>query len=212
MSKFCTSCGTQLPDGANVCPQCGAPVNDTTPANENSVPSQTSDFSDSALPTRNSRNTIIGIAAIFVALLIIDIIVISVFAGGGYKKPIKNYFNGIEDNDYKQFSSSFIESKSSSLSDSLSSTGFKFLVSSIKNEYGKDIDIDIDFKSKKKLESSDIKNIESSIKSNTGKKIEVKKAYSVSTKIKIDGSKKDDKNNATFVVYKSGSKWYLILN
>lgn len=35
--QFCPNCGTKLPEGANVCPQCGSPLNSTQQSAENTT-------------------------------------------------------------------------------------------------------------------------------------------------------------------------------
>lgn len=46
--KYCQKCGASLPEGANVCPQCGTPVNKDN--------SQNANFNSAARPVVQNRN------------------------------------------------------------------------------------------------------------------------------------------------------------
>ena len=76
MSKFCANCGSQQPDEANVCGNCGNAF-----APENVVPQQ--------VVTAKSKKPLI-IAVIAAALVVVLVLVLFVFTGGGYKKAIEN--------------------------------------------------------------------------------------------------------------------------
>jgi len=73
MASFCSHCGSSLPEGANVCPQCGTPVSGAAQPQQtyynqpnNSVnPPQRSDDAFSAGPSGKSR----GVAALLALIL-----------------------------------------------------------------------------------------------------------------------------------------------
>lgn len=92
MSKFCGQCGTQLPDEAMVCTNCG------TPLAQMPVGNKTNDFKDKASNLLNKVKTdkkLLGIIIGAVALVIALIVVFSLLGGGGgsssYQAAIDNY-------------------------------------------------------------------------------------------------------------------------
>lgn len=96
---FCFRCGTPLPDDANVCSHCGTPTNDQT-------------FVDPAVPAtppkkKSSAPLIIGLVAVFAAIVLIATIILSTVFGGSS--------NSVEPIVGNWTSSSYYDSEESSL-------------------------------------------------------------------------------------------------
>ena len=87
---FCGNCGSQIPEGASSCTNCGAPVKSASPAGK------MSDF----LKSFNYKDPkFLGIAAAVVAALVL---VFMLFGGQSYKKAVDNFMDGVFDGDAKQ--------------------------------------------------------------------------------------------------------------
>ncbi len=131
MSKFCSSCGTQLSDDAAFCPTCGnkqalapvsAPVTPTpaspyqAPFNQASPspttyaqPSPYAPYAPAAPAKKLTKNGVIGIIAISALVIIIVVVAIAIISSilGGYKTPINNMVQGVEKSDWNKYSSAF---------------------------------------------------------------------------------------------------------
>lgn len=95
MSKFCTSCGSQIPDEATNCPNCGALIASTTASTPVAATPVTPDSATTAAPNPKNKSTMVGIVAIGVAVILVIILLANIF-GGNYKKPIKEYIKSSE--------------------------------------------------------------------------------------------------------------------
>ncbi len=97
---FCSKCGSQLPEGAKFCGNCGAPVEEVNAVvSESPAVDDVYDAAETGRRLGNRDLIIIGLAAIAA------VVVIMLFAGigNGFRKPIRQYFKG-----YEQFDASKI--------------------------------------------------------------------------------------------------------
>ncbi|MBE6685875.1 MAG: zinc-ribbon domain-containing protein [Ruminococcaceae bacterium] len=95
----CTNCGKELADGSKFCDACGSKIEAVAPVSEPAyeptvaepvyeAPASEAPVNEAPAPEKKKSGKVIGIVIGFVAavfVLIIAIILISVFAGGGYK-------------------------------------------------------------------------------------------------------------------------------
>ncbi|WP_164489192.1 zinc ribbon domain-containing protein [Ruminococcus sp. Marseille-P6503] len=125
MSKFCTTCGAQLDDGATFCTSCGAAQQEqpkqaekTASAGEtvkntfngikdkvnvDAVKDSLSMENIKNLKTNPNKNTLIALACIAVVAILVIILVLNLIFGGKYKKPIANMLDGMEKADAAVF-------------------------------------------------------------------------------------------------------------
>lgn len=111
---FCEKCGTQIPDNAQACPNCGAQIENAPNVNPEQPQAQEPQQSqeqaaaapqsaqsplnaatntvNSMLSTDAGKKKLIGIAAVaLVAVIAIIILIVVLVSGGGYKSTIKKY-------------------------------------------------------------------------------------------------------------------------
>lgn len=121
MSKFCTTCGAQLDDGATFCTSCGAAQQEQPKQAEktgsagDAVKNTFNDIKDKVnvdavkdslsmenikgLKTNPNKNTLIALGCIAVVAILVIILIFTLIFGGKYKKPISNMLDGIEKTD-----------------------------------------------------------------------------------------------------------------
>lgn len=56
MSRFCSECGTKIPDGVSYCPECGKPVEMPAPAINNNIDQQNSSINNPYQQNNNFSN------------------------------------------------------------------------------------------------------------------------------------------------------------
>jgi len=213
MSNFCTSCGAQVPDGAYACPGCGAiqaqnatPVN-PTPTNTYVAPAPTPAQYNPSAPAQKSTSGIIGMVAVGIIAIIVIALIASIF-GGGYKKPIKNLFEGIEKSDWKKFSSAFPEERFKKMEKASDGDDYiEGITEMLEDDYGKNIKISFKIKDKEKLDKDDIEDLEDDYEDTYEEKIKIKKLEVEST---VKGKDDKDTDTADMVVGKIGLKWYIL--
>ncbi len=182
MSKFCSSCGSSVPDETTFCPNCGAPVNAPAPAA--TAPASAPVATAPANPAKLGKNTLMAIGAVAVVIILLIFLFANVL-GGGYKKCIKEYYKGAQAQTNCYYSSEIAK-------------------------YGKNIKYKVKFQDKEKLDKDDIKDLEKGLKSSKGKTVNIKNAYEVECNIKIKGSKDDDDQDMIITVGKIDGKWYIL--
>ena len=234
MAKFCTKCGAQCDDSTVFCTKCGAKF-------DNAAPSQAAPASDGGektilekfkenanmesikeLQKNPNFNKILGIAVIAVAAIIIIAIIISI-ATSGYKKPIDNFFKGIQKTDAEAFISTVPEYITESMEDNIKDGYYGEDVDSIEeyyenyleemldvleDDFGKDVKFSYKVVDKEELKNRDINDIEDSAEEIYDEKIDVSKGYEVDVEYTIKG--KDDKEedlDATFIIIKVDGNW-----
>ena len=167
---------------------------------------------------KDKKKMVIGIAAI-VAVLAIIIGLFSVL-GGGYRTALNNYYkkyligkatkttiknmypkqyweeNDIDPDDmYENYEEYYKE----------------YAVESLEDEYGKNLRVSYKITDKDKLDKDDLKELREELSESWGiKKKDVKKAYELELDITIRGSEDKDTDEATVIVAKIGSKWYIV--
>jgi uncharacterized membrane protein YvbJ len=127
MTRFCSNCGSQIPDNAAFCQSCGTPTAQSEAPQQQPYanpqnPQQSYDYTNftpqaapQAVPQyagvgypakkKTSKGLIAGIAV--AALAIIVIIIVLVSTGGGYKGAVDKYFDSISAGNVKKLISCF---------------------------------------------------------------------------------------------------------
>ena len=82
--------------------------------------------------------------------------------------------------------------------------------SSMEEKYGKNIDMTFKFKKQEKLDDEKINEIESDILNRFSREADITEGYEIDVKVDIRGSKKEDKEERTFIVCKIGTLWYVV--
>ena len=182
MSKFCSSCGSSVPDETTFCPNCGAPAN--APAPVATAPTSAPVTTAPANAAKLGKNTIMMIGAIAIGIIILIVLFANVL-GGGYKKPVKNMFKAQEIVLNNSYDADIIK-------------------------LGKNIKVKVKYVDKEKLDSKDIEKIEKNYKSSYKKTVNIKSAYELELKVKLKGSKDDRESKQTVTVGKINGKWYVL--
>lgn len=212
MAKFCTKCGAQLNDDAGFCTKCGAPqaVSAPTPA-VNTQPTPVPTQSTAAVKKSEfNKNTVIGISAVAIVVLIIVGVFIAVFSGG-YKTPIKNMLKGIQNADAKTYMKALPDYKFDDTDDSLEfyQNMIKEKHDSLENKYGKNLKISYDIVQKEKLTESVLNDNYGLFKDSD---IKISKGYSLKLNIEVKGDSGSSVKSYIFNVAKVNGDWIVLYN
>lgn len=224
---FCKFCGKEIPDGSVCdCPEAQAAAAastssdassvETSSAAETSSPEPSSPYPTeeaSVKPSGSKTGAAVLIAGLVIVLLII-IGIISAIAGGGYKKPVKNFAKALNKGDGKLLAETMLtdeildevdDDDFDDLSDTLES-----IIDFAEDEYGKNIKFSISIEDKEKLSKSEIKDIEEEYEDNFDAKVEITKGYELDTELTIKGKDGKDEDDLTITVVKiKGEGWKL---
>lgn len=166
---FCPKCGSQIPDNAAVCPQCGE--------NLGAVPGNSVAQNNAAFDNGNakgSKNKII-VAAVAVVAVIVVVILISVISGGNYKDPVKQLvklcnkreesvlaYNEINHPKYlADFEKVYEEAMANSDYDDDYKDTYEYVFDSWEDEYGDDFKLTVEeIKNVEKIDKDDLKDIQ----------------------------------------------------
>ena len=210
MAQFCGNCGAPLKDGAQFCSSCGAKVPGAGQASGGFAGNGGSaGFSGGAGGGHRGGSStagikkylpIIGIAA---AVIVVAIILISIFAGGGYKKPVKQIEKALNKEDFDLYEEAFVEDFAGD------EDSFEMIF-----DYLKDPEFKIEIEDVEKIKKDDIKDEleeETSLSSRDIKK--VKQAYIVDVNMEVEYGKKSDRDSddEDFSIYvvKMDGKWLI---
>lgn len=228
MSKFCTKCGATLEDNAAFCTACGTKF-DVAPATAEKADDNASildKFKANAnaegikkLQANPNFTKYVGIGVVAIAAIIIICILCSIL-GSGWKKPIKNYFKGIEEKDGETYMSAYheIELKQERKANDWSTkeqeksykNSAKFQYNALKKEYGSDLKISVKFDDKEKIDKDDLKDYEEALEHNWDKKLKIAKGYIVEGEVKIKGDDDKDTEDFEFYVLKIDGDWAIV--
>ena len=214
--KNCVNCGTPMNDADLVCQNCGTKA---APQQSNQKLGQLKDKINK-LPVQTQRIAILAAAAV-VAVLVIVLLISALFSGGP-EKAIDTYFdamvrgkyNKIEKlapKDYWEYVEDEYDFDVDELVENLKDNEFlEERVDSLKDEYGKNYKVKIEYLDKIKADDDELDSIKDTLKERYDiSKKDVKAAYSVALKATIKGSEEKDAEFDTMTVVKVGSKWYV---
>ncbi len=206
MSKFCTSCGTACDDNANVCTNCGTRFE----AAQAAAPA-----TEATATTKKTNIIAVAIAAVAVVLLVV---LFASLLGGGYEKPIKNFYKGIEKMNWDKYAKAFTEDYADYFDENYLEDydrDFEDYCESMfemyEEEVGDDIKISYKIVGKFKYTEDQIEDIEDEYKDDYDEKIKISKAYSV---VVLETMKGDEDKYLTweeFTICKvKGEGWKII--
>ena len=211
MSKFCENCGAEMDDNQVVCPNCGngatEEVKATVEEKVNEVKETVSEKASeakSALKSNNVKNIAIIAGIVAVAAIILAIIISIV--SGGWKKPIDNYFKGMEKGKadiYLKAYPPFME-----MDKTVDDDYMEDMKDSLEDEYGEKIKISYKVTKKEKIKKEKLEDIKEYIEKRYDEDVKVSAGYEVKVKATIKGKKDEDTDTQKMYVYKIDGKWY----
>ena len=206
---FCGKCGNNVPDGAVVCPACGAPTG-AAPAPGAKKP---------------NKNLIAGIVGVVVVIALVIVLISS--CGGGSPESMAEDFmdalfsgNGedmwdavnmdayldlsIESGELDEDDADDTKDELIELYDSLCES----MQDNCEERFGKDWDYEIEVTKIKDLKNSDLRSFESYINGDDSD-YEVTEGVSVSLKVSISGNDDNEVLRPTFEFYKVDGDWIM---
>ena len=226
MSKFCTKCGAQCDDTTAFCTKCGAKLDGAAPAQAAAANGDEKTILDKFKENANMESIkelqknpkftmIVGVAVIAVALIIIIAIIASI-ASSGWKKPIKNFFKGIENTNVETYLKTMSEAKIDYLDemyDDYEESQEEWLedtMDTLEDDFGKNVKFSYKIVEKEEMKNRDLKDIEETYEEIYEEKVDVSKGYEVDVEYSIKGKEDKEKDlDATFYVVKVDGEWVL---
>ena len=167
--------------------------------------------------TKN-KNTIIGLSACGLVIIILIIILASAISSKPYEKPIDYMFTAFEKQDGKMLEKAFpdymndiaednMDSKYDSVAEYYEDEMLEMVVDGLEDDYGDNIKIKFKTIKKKELKKKDLKELEDRVEDYYDEKIDVQKGYEVKIKATIKGKDDKETNNTWIKVYKIDGKW-----
>jgi len=148
-----------------------------------------------------------GIIAVVAAVVLILVALL----GGGYKKPLKNYFNGIQKTNAKTYLKAFPEFMKDDLEDTYDKEYLEDMKESMEKKYGDKVKISYKVLDKTKLTKDEIKDVKESLENKyDDEKIKISAGYEVCVKITVKGSDEKKTTYTSFEVYKINGKWCML--
>ena len=201
MSKFCENCGAEMDDNDVVCKHCGpqAEAEPTVTVEEPVTSNQTS----STAKSNNTKNIAI-IAGIAAAVVILLVVIFSIF-GGGYKKPIDNYFKGMQKGNAETYLKAFPEFMD--MDKNVDEDYMEDMLDSFEDEYGEKIKISYKITKKEKIKKADLEDVQKYIEKRYEEDVKVSAGYEIKVKATIKGKDDEDTDTQKMYVYKIDGKW-----
>ena len=206
---FCGKCGNNVPDGAVVCPACGAPTG-AAPAPGAKKP---------------NKNLIAGIVGV-VAVIALVIVLISSCGGGSPESMAEDFVDAVyggsgEDVwdavnmdaylDLSIESGELDEDEADDVKDE-AIDNFDILCElfqdSCEEQYGKDWDYEVEVTKVKDLKNSDLRSFENSINGDDSD-FEVTEGVAVSLKVSVSGDDDNEVLRPVFEFYKVDGEWIM---
>lgn len=226
MAKFCTKCGASLADNSAFCTSCGQVLEVTqaqpeTPAGGKSIIDNINMDNIKNLKNNPKFNTYVGMGIVGILALIVLIIFISLVSGGGYKKPLDNYFKGVEKGQGKYIQKAFskdllklmeegFDDEDVDMDDYFDDIADTFN-DLLEEDYGKIKSISYKITDKKKLSDKKLKAIKDDLKDTYDtSKIKVTKGYKLEIDVKVKGKDDKDTEDIELTVAKVNGDWTLI--
>lgn len=206
---FCGKCGNNVPDGAVVCPACGAPTG-AAPAPGVKKP---------------NKNLIAGIVGVVVVIALV-IVLISSCGGGSPESMAEDFVDAMfsgsgEDvwdasnlDAYLDLSIESGELDEDEADDQKDEAIDEFdnlcelLQDACEEQYGKDWDYEVEVTKVKDLKNSDLRSFENSINGDDSD-FEVTEGVAVSLKVSVSGDDDNEVLRPTFEFYKVDGDWII---
>lgn len=210
MSKFCENCGSELKDTDKVCPNCGAAAVVKTTKKDVKVEKNTATNAESNVPNNNNTKKFVLIGGIALAAVLVIIVLIALL-GGGYKKPLKNYFSGIEKTKAETYLKAYPEFMREDMEDTYDDERLESMLEIFEEEYGDKIKISYKILDKEKINKEDLEDVKDDLEDEyDDEDIKVTDGYTVAVKITVKGSDDKEASYSSFEVYKINGKWCMI--
>ena len=205
MSKFCENCGAEMDDNQVVCPNCGNGAEAAKAEETVSNATETTTTSSSATKSNNVKlyAMIGGIAAAVIVVLAIIISIVS----SGWKKPIDNYFKGMQKANAKTYNKAYPDFYNEKYE--LDDDDMDKMKDYLEDEYGEKIKIKYKIVKKEKIKKDDLKKVQEYIKKVYDEDVKVSAGKEVKVKATIKGKDKDKTDTNKMYVYKIDGKWKL---
>ena len=206
---FCGKCGNNVPDGAVVCPACGAPTV-AAPAPGAKKP---------------NKNLIAGIVGVVVVIALVIVLISS--CGGGSPESMaedlvdavfsgngEDLWDAVNMDAYLDLSiesgeldEDEVDDVKDELIDDLDST-CEWLQDGCEEQYGKDWDYEVEVTKVKDLKNSDLRSFENSINGDDSD-FEVTEGVAVSLKVSVSGDDDNEVLRPVFEFYKVDGEWIM---
>lgn len=158
-------------------------------------------------PTSDNKKKIAIIGGAIAAVIVVVFALISII-GGGYKKPIKNYFTGLQKCNSKTYIKAFPEFMKDDLEEKYTNEKLEDMKEDDEDKYGDKVKYSYKIIDKTKLTKDEIKDSKKVLeKLYDDEKIKLTDGYKVCVKVTVKGSDKKTTSYETFVVYKLNGKW-----
>lgn len=221
---FCKNCGKELPENGVCDCQAESTAAETVTEVKEEIKETASEAVKAAAPNpvpeaapassaTNDKKSLAIVAAAGVVALILLIIIFKSLFGGGYKKPVENYFKGIQNANQKKYASAFTEDLADDLEDMIDDDyddDFEdFLdddiLDELEDDYGKNIKFKVKFGEKEELKNREIRSLEKLLD------VDIKKGYELELEVTVKGKKDKDTLDYTAYVGKiKGEGWKLL--
>ena len=204
---FCGKCGNNVPDGAVVCPACGAPTGAAPGAK------------------KPNKNLIAGIVGVVVVIALVIVLISS--CGGGSPESMAEdladaIFSGSGEDvwdasnldaylDLSVESGELDEDEADDAKDETIDTFesmCELLQDACEEQYGKDWDYEVEVTKVRDLKNSDLRNFENSINYD-GTDFEVTEGVAVSLKVSVSGDDDNEVLRPVFEFYKVDGEWIM---
>jgi|GEM_PF-5697475 len=222
---FCRFCGNQKPDNT-VCPCQTVQATPNVMLEKAETPSfipnpaPVQDFNAAPVaPMAPVAGTVNGIeknpmvkkAAVAGVAILAVIITLIILFGGGYKKPIRNYFKAIENGSVSDLAKCYPKQMAKDVRKRFDDSDIEDRVKRLERKYGDGISYRVKFTGKEELDSDAVENLVKSYKNAYDRKIVISQAYYVDCSVRIKGSERKVDEDMTFVVAKvKGEGWKIM--
>ena len=183
MSKFCENCGAEMDDNQVVCPNCG---NGAEAAKVEETVSNATETTTKASSSANKENLkkygIIG--GIALAVIVILAIIINILSSG-WKKPIDNYFKGMQKANLKTYQKAYPHFYNDKMD--LDEDDMDDMKDRLEDEYGEKIKITYKITKSEKIKKDDLKKVQEYIEKVYDEDVKITAGKEVKVKATIKG-------------------------
>ena len=207
MSKFCENCGSELKDTDKVCPNCGTASKENVKKDVKTEKATASNAETNVPKTDTKKFILIGGIA---AAVVIVVILLIALLGGGYKKPLTNYFNGIQKAKSDTYLKAYADFQKEDMEDKYDDEKLEKMLETFEKEYGDKIKISYKVLDKEKMDKEELEDVKDDIEDEYDEDVKITAGYTVAVKITVKGSDDKESNYSSFDIYKINGKWCMV--